>query len=358
MIHVYCRYFGYQGEQQHGRNFTNALHRYLPLAMHSWDEIPAPEDLPDDACEMLVNARKHVDENISLGVGPMARMCDLKGDHKIAFTVWETTLIPPPKIAPLQCVDEIWTPSAWGKELLIRQGIDASKIHVIPEGVDVNIFQPVKRVKNSPVERPFRFLCVGKWEVRKGMDKLLRAWSKAFSGNENVELVLHCHNPYIDDFNLRKILTNISLDIRKPVIVSDPVNDISELVALYNSSDAFVLPTRAEGWGLPIIEAMACAKPVIVTDYSGHREYANQSNAYLIGVERMIDVQDPYFFESELDFGQWADPDLDHLVELLRQVYQNPHEARQKGRQARIDVCSQWGWDHAAMKAASLLDYE
>jgi glycosyltransferase involved in cell wall biosynthesis len=45
-------------------------------------------------------------------------------------------------------------------------------------------------------------------------------------------------------------------------------------------ADAFVLPTRGEGWGLPVMEAMAMAMPVIVTNTSGCSQYLTQGNSF------------------------------------------------------------------------------
>jgi glycosyltransferase involved in cell wall biosynthesis len=76
---------------------------------------------------------------------------------------------------------------------------------------------------------------------------------------------------------------------------------------LYSLADAFVLPTRGEGWGIPVAEAMAMGLPVIVTNYSGPTEYANEENAYLLPV-------------TGLDEYDFAVPDESALVELLWQV--------------------------------------
>lgn len=119
-------------------------------------------------------------------------------------------------------------------------------------------------------------------------------------------------------------------------------------VKLIQRSDAFVLPTRAEGWGLPILEAMACALPCIVTDYSGLTEFANERNCYLIRVKEMCKVEDPEFFDPRYDWGEWAQPDPDHLRHLMRYVYENSDEAGDKGRLACQDARRLWSWDHAA----------
>ena len=355
MIQIYCRYFGYQGEQQHGHSFTDALSQYYPLGLHSWDPAPPASKCSLLSNQLLDNATATNPHGLSIGIGPIAKMDTLEGSYKIAFTVWETSLIPTEKIRPLEDIDEIWVPSAWGKKLFEENGINGNSINIVAEGVDSDVYKPASSSLAHREDAPYRFLCVGKWEVRKGMDRLLQAWSRAFAPGDNVELILHCHNPFIAGFDLKAILKQAAIK-SAPIILSDPLQSTADMVALYNHCDAFVLPTRAEGWGLPIIEAMSCAKPVIVTDYSAHTEYANHENAYLIGVKRMMNVRDPYFFDDMLDFGQWADPDVDHLIELLRYVVQNPDEAQLKGKNARQDISHNWTWEHAAQKAVKCIE--
>ena len=349
MIHLKCNYFGHLGIELHGYYFCNALNRYHQVALHPGDDIPARPRLKESTRIMLDNASTSSKSACTIGVGQFEGMQELKGDFKIAFIAWETSYIPEEQLRLLNAVDEIWTPSAWGKSIFEQSSQLPARVKVIPEGVDIDIFRPLKQT-SCTAGKPFRFLFVGKWEVRKGIDRLLQAWSKAFPKNTNVELILHGHNSSIPNFDLRAALKQVDIPMA-PVIASYPRANTHEMVALYNSCDAFVLPTRGEGWGLPIIEAMACEKPVIVTDYSAHTSYANEDNAYLIGVKRMIDVDDPMFYKNELNFGQWADPDVEHLVHLLRHVVINQDEARGKAIQARKDVVAQWTWDHAAKKA-------
>ncbi len=354
MIHIYCRCFGYQGGQQHGRFFTNALSKRHDVVLHPWDEVSDNKLIAKHIRLMLQSESRRDPIDIALGIGPMNRMNEVKGRRKIAFTVWETSNIPVEKLSFLDNMDEIWTPSTWGKSLFVNQGLSESLVKVVPEGVDTELFKPTDEAEAQRAEKPFRFLSVGKWEARKGLDKLIVAWSKAFKADADVELVLHCHNPFIPDFDILKILNQSRLK-SAPVLISHPTDNSDNMVDLYNSCDVFVLPTRAEAWGLPIIEAMACAKPVIVTNYGGHLEYANQDNAYLIETKGMIDVDDPFFFEENLDFGQWSDPDIDHLIHLFHHVYDNRKEARQKGSKARKDIVSNWSWDHAVRKAEQFL---
>lgn len=63
-----------------------------------------------------------------------------------------------------------------------------------------------------------------------------------------------------------------------------------EMVMFYQSCDAFVLPTHAEGWGLPTHEAMAMGLPVVTTNWGGTTEFVTSDNALLLDVIDLIDT--------------------------------------------------------------------
>ena len=165
-----------------------------------------------------------------------------------------------------------------------------------------------------------------------------------------MELILHCHNPYLPGFDIDRALASLQLPAHAPIRASKPL-PLPALAALYGACDVLVLPTKAEGWGLPIIEALACGIPAIATNYSGHTMFLNDDNGYLVDVERMIPVDDPFFYGSGEPLGVWAQPSVDHLQALMRRAFADAAERRRKGQQARRDVVRQWTWDDAARVA-------
>ena len=349
MINIFCYYFGISGWATHARNFVPSLNKLEEVALIGW-EPPIASEVTDEVLAMLSNGLAHSKSNPGLAIGPMERMTDIVGRKTIAYTVWETTRIPHDKLRCLDRVDEIWIPTSWGKRILIDNGVAAGKIRVVPEGVDTEFFKPLPREDTGLRRAPFKFLYVGKWEERKGVKDLVRSFCDEFSPDEDVELVLHCYSPSFSrsdpDYEVQKLNTS-----SHPITVSAAPLPAVALSRLYTLCDAFVLPTKAEGWGLPIMEAMASGLPVIVTDYSAHTEFATPDNAYLVKVEKMMEVNDPVWFHPHINYGQWAQPDLDHLKQLMRHVYENRDEARQKGLNARKSVVENWTWAHSAATA-------
>jgi glycosyltransferase involved in cell wall biosynthesis len=346
MINAFCFYFGDDSWSRHAGGFFSSWQKQEAVRIISWNE---PGNEGDSAIAPLYTPPSTTDPGI--GLGPIELMPSVIGSRRIAYVVWETTTMPSDKVAILRTMDEVWTPSSWGRQLLIDNGIDADKVGVVPEGVDVESFKPDTMRDGKP--RPFRFLCVGKWEERKGTEDLINAFCDSFRAEEPVELVLHCFNRYLPGFDLENSIRRRLRGNAPAIIASHPTGQAG-MIRLYNSCDAFVLPTRAEGWGLPITEAMACGLPVIVTEYSAPLDYLNRDFAYLIPVEKLVPAHDPNFFPAN-GLGEWAKPDFQSLRKLMRHVFENPAEAKEKGSRARAEVCRQWTWELAATKARHLL---
>jgi glycosyltransferase involved in cell wall biosynthesis len=228
---------------------------------------------------------------------------------------------------------------------------------VVPEGVDARCFKPGLEPLPIPGRRDFAFLSVFEWGYRKGWDLLLEAWSTTFGPRDDVCLILRTYptnaadasdvnkdiEASIDQF-LQDSLGISRKDIA-PIVVLDRQIPQPDMPRLYCSADAYVMPSRGEGWGRPYIEAMACALPTIATRWGGQLAYMNDNNAYLIDVEGMAG-NPPYVC---------AKPSLSHLKDLMIHVFTSQAEAREKGMRARQDVVEHWGWEKAAAVALNRL---
>src|SRR5690606_5097339 len=138
-----------------------------------------------------------------------------------------------------------------------------------------------------------------------------------------------------------------------PIILDQRVLPQDALPRLYAACDAFVLPTRGEGWGFPFLEAMACGKPVIGTAWSSLLDFLHPDHAYLIEIEGLEPVRGPVELHRFYRGHRWAKPSVDHLRFLLRHVVENPEEARARGRAARRAVEQRWD---VATTAARFVD--
>jgi glycosyltransferase involved in cell wall biosynthesis len=287
-IDIYGLFHAASGWGTHCRNFAIALSREHTVTAVAWDDDHRTTHLPGSDVPF---AAPDPTADVAINVGPLdERTHVVTGRYRIAFFAWETTRLTSRHRTALQGFDEIWTPSRWGREVLVGNGFAPDRVHVVPEGVAADLFTPAAR----PPEGPFRFLCVGKWEERKGIAGLARCFSTIFGSEEDVELLLHAHNPYLPGFAMERTLAALGLGggQRRTIRPSMPL-DAPALAALYRDCHAFVLPTRAEGWGLPILEAMASGLPTIATNYSAQQDYLNERNGFPVRVAAMVPVHDP-----------------------------------------------------------------
>jgi glycosyltransferase involved in cell wall biosynthesis len=222
----------------------------------------------------------------------------------------------------------LWVPSQWGKEVLINNGIEESMIDVVPEGVDANQYHPYLRGSIDKTGEPFRFLSIGQFEARKGYTELLEAFKLAFDNSPEVELIIKA-DYFLDPENKKQQciqlinefgLTNVKLIWGELTTV--------QLFELYNFADVYVTATRAEGWGLPIIEAAATGLPIIAPFYSGHTEFLKHIESSVLKIDYQLNkIDDPEFkkfwpFEDQ-NAGFWADINVMALLNLLKKSIEN-----------------------------------
>jgi glycosyltransferase involved in cell wall biosynthesis len=348
-------FFAPGGWGTHARSFAGALHRLTPIALDHWHTPRSLADPETGVAEILATNLSPSATAPTIAIVPGANIPPMVGRYKIGFFVWETSRIPEHFCQALDRFDALWVPSLWQRQVAIQSGLAADRIRVVPEGVDPLVFCPADRPLDP--DRPFRFVTIGKWERRKGIDLAIAAFARAFGPRDRVELVLHSHNSYQPGFELQAAIARAAhaLGADPSRIRPSYPQRRSHLVELLQQADAFLLPTRGEGWGLPILEAMACGLPCIVTDWSGLRAYAHPGNSYLIPVKSFVPVDDPPFFDPALDWGCWAEPDLEAIVALMQRVYRDRAGARQVGAIAQAEAAEFWTWDRAAQTALAHL---
>lgn len=274
----------------------------------------------------------------------------------VGLSMFEASRLPREWADACAGLDEVWVPSRFARALFTRAGVPETKVQIIPVGIecaryDRRAIEPLP----MPGRRRFMFLSVFDWTLRNGWDVLLEAYGRAFRATDDVCLVLRTASGSRDDRPTDAIdavfaRLGLAMDERPTVVLLDaPVSD-EDMPRLYRAADAFVLPTRGEGWGLPLMEAMAAGLPVIATRWGGHLDFVNDDVAWLIDVEALVTVppeqasRRPFYAGARL----WAEPSIPHAVSLMRQAFERPDEGRRLGQRAQEVIRRDWSPDRTA----------
>ena len=309
---------------------------------------PIERDEPENDQDYIANIIKHREfskdcPQIVYAQGDAFYQND--GTYKIGYTMLEPTGIPKEWVKQCNEMDEVWVPSSFNVKTFTDSGV-TKPIHVIPLGVDPNFYHP--EVRSIKKHRLYTFLSVFEWGERKAPELLLKAYTEAFRHNKDVLLLCKVNN-HDPGLNVGARLNELGLPADGPRIIFLYNQDIPEceMPMLYKSADCFVLPSRGEGWGMPILEAMACGLPVIATNWSAQTDFYNDKVGYPVDVEKLIDAKAkcPYY-----EGYQWAEPSFEHLIHQMRYVYENRDEAKAMGLRASKEALTNWTWDQATDK--------
>ena len=273
---------------------------------------------------------------------------DAYDGYKIGYNVWESTRYSEQFFQQLLTLDELWVPTKWQKQISIEQGYPEDKIFVIPEGVDGRVFKPTSKPKKKD---KFQFVIVGRWDYRKGIKESIEGFLKAFPDNQSVELLLNVENPYpVDGMNsTEERLKYYGLEDDRIKILK--FLDRKQYISLLQNANVIISCARAEGWNLPLIESLACGIPSIYTKCSGQLEFTKSEG---LGID--ILGEEPATNGKNLTYehnipGNFYTPDLDHLVDQIRDSYENYAYWKDWYLKRSKEIRQKFSWKNQAKKA-------
>lgn len=181
----------------------------------------------------------------------------------------------------LRRADALIVDSAWTRETVTRVLIyPPERIRVVPLGVDPALFRPCTIPPDFDarygLNNRYRYvLYVGSENPRKNLPFLLRAFARLRQDMPNVRLVWVGAVQYLPQAHvLEREIRELGL---ADAVLHFPAVPDEDLVLFYNRADLFVFPSLYEGFGLPVLEAMACGTPVVCSDAASLPEVADDA---------------------------------------------------------------------------------
>ena len=258
----------------------------------------------------------------------------LNGRYTIGNWWWEVTQFPDSMRIATHLVDEVWVGSTHVADAVAPALLKPVLTFRVP--ITRPSVQPVDRTRFGVLSDRFFFLFTFDFHSifqRKNPLAVVEAFQTAFTPGEGPHLVVKSINGVNRPQELGQL--EEAAAERPDIHVVDGYVTADEQHGLIAACDAYVSLHRAEGLGLTMAEAMAFAKPVIATGYSGNLEFMSSANSHLVPYELTTIPAgcDPY-----PEGGEWAEPDLEAAAALMRRVYEHPADARELGERARLDI--------------------
>ena len=374
-IYVHGSYIGTTGYNQHTRDLFREISKYLQLKVRNFtigktwkglndtphDNEPYINEIDKsilyeqilwnnnggrDNYKIYPNKSKEFLHNLNIVLCETNHHLfydDYKGP-KIAYNVWETTQQPEEFFNKLKEFDELWVPSKWQRDVTIAQGYDSNKIKVVPEGVDTNTFYPEETTHELTSDGRFKFFLAGRWDYRKSTKEIIETFLNTFNENDPVDLIISIDNPFSGDDleTTENRLKYYGLEDERIKVVHFPSRE--DYIKILKSCNVFLSCARSEGWNLPLIEAMACGTPSIYSNCSGQLEFA-KGRGIPVNIVGEKSANNSSYNHFNNTVGNYYEPDFNHLSQVMKYVYKNYDEYKQKALKESKEIRNDFSWE-------------
>jgi glycosyltransferase involved in cell wall biosynthesis len=268
--------------------------------------------------------------------------------YKIGFWHWELPDFPEDYLQWFDLVDEVWVPSKFVFDSIAPKS--SKPVQIIPLALDEQIIVPPSSDRKSfsiPDNKVVFLITFDFYSIieRKNPIAGIKAFAKLLEENiynNDVHLVVKVSNHHADPTGYKFLENALSLINSENFSLINRVLPRIDMLQLMNSCDSLISLHRSEGFGLHLAEAMAMGKAVVATNWSGNTDFMNSTNSYPVEF-KLVEIEEGY--GPYRKGNVWAEPNLNHAVESLKQVIENqrnnPAEVYNKCKKSILKCLSQ-----------------
>jgi glycosyltransferase involved in cell wall biosynthesis len=290
----------------------------------------------------------------------------LRGNNNVGYTFFENNILPASYIEnSARYFNTVVTGSTWCEEVLRSYGL--RNVATIIQGIDPTIFNPFYNEKEY-FQDQFVIFSGGKFELRKGQDIVIRAYKILQDRYRDTVLVNSWFNqwpasmhtmaasphirfsPAANDYvtMINQMLCDNGIDINR--VMTLPLYPNIMMPRLYKNTDIGIFPNRCEGGtNLVMMEYMACAKPVIASYASGHKDVLTDDNCLKLKNLKPITIAN-----NDQNVATWDEPDLEETVAKLDWAYHHRDAIRHIGECAG-DELRKMTWQETGRRFYAIL---
>lgn len=274
----------------------------------------------------------------------------IDADIKLGYLAWEESVFPRKIIEEFNReLHGLMVTSEHVLQVMRNSGLTIPIVNV-SEGINQNLLKSEEYKLKT--KKNYKFLHISSGLPRKGVDVLIKAFTEEFDATEDVSLVF---KTYRNESNiipelLQKLDKSNSPEIE---VIYDLNLTEGQIASLYEQSDSVIIPSRAEGFGLPVAEAMLKQLPVVTTGYSGQMDFVSDENAWLVDYELVK-------AESQLDLynSYWAEPDIEQLKKTMRYLFENRGDLVINSKvEKALNTARTLSWESTSKKVVEFIEY-
>lgn len=272
-----------------------------------------------------------------------------KGRYRIGYWAYELSRIPADWARAAQAFDELWAPSRFVADAIKASGV-TKPIRIMPHPVGFEIAGAAP----APGE-PFTVLAMGDFASsaeRKNLAGAIAIYTRAFTDPAaHQRMIIKTHSGASSPEAVRTIAR--LAETRPDISVVDRAMPHADVMQLIGSAHVLLSPHRAEGYGLPLAEALLLGVPVLATGWSGNVDFMADAPELLIR-HAMVPVADPHGV-YRMKSAEWADPSVEDAVAKLHALRASAELRQRAVAKAQAALRGQLGaWSTAGLADTQL----